>query len=707
MSLTASLWTSVSGLITHGEKMNVVGNNIANVNTVGFKQQRMDFQDFVYQYIGTAGGIGQVGRGVGVGLIFNDFSQGATETTTGATDIVINGNGFFSVKPLNNNVNYYTRAGNFTFNKDGYLVDPHGYVLQGWKISTEAQLASSDPVSTGSGIISNDGDPRRVRLENFTCPPRHTQNITLPVNLRNSKTASEDDKCMVPEAPMFALLRTWNADQNPPLGQDMYAYQSTMEVYDEAGRLHKLTIYFDRISNVDKDDPTQQHIGDGTPGESYWEYIITMDPTEDMRDFTSDWDPTGNAATNPNVPDSLKGLLGAGTITFNSSGEMKDMTCFVPQAQPTSVDTNGGKWWSSTTVNTVYRGPGTQITPPLPSGVTEYFNNTGTPMYFNPADPSQTNGSDPGGWTEVPDGEYYYYQTAQKFENDLSKWVPAPFSSDGFPMIAPNFSGTAGQQMAYYDGKNDVLPSQSYDYANPNKFASGRMIAVDFGLKNKDRSWHFPRAGTDVFPDGTNISYSTAFGGHIPANTLPLASDLYTDAVNRWQKAGTDPTTGVDYPGPSKLLWNGLDGFGTVQATRTTNLGDNFYEQPGKKQDGYTYGDLRYVNVSTDGVLSAAYSNGVTLQLYQITLYDFPSKQNLRREGGNLFTETRESGLASSGAAGTGTFGTTQGYSLEQSNVDLSREFVNMITTQRGFQANSKSITTVDTMLETVISMKR
>ncbi|MDR2801404.1 MAG: flagellar hook-basal body complex protein, partial [Desulfovibrio sp.] len=97
MSLTASLWTSVSGLITHGEKMNVVGNNISNVNTVGFKQQRMDFQDFVYQYMGTAGGMGQVGRGVGVGLIFNDFSQGSTETTTNSTDILINGNGFFCV----------------------------------------------------------------------------------------------------------------------------------------------------------------------------------------------------------------------------------------------------------------------------------------------------------------------------------------------------------------------------------------------------------------------------------------------------------------------------------------------------------------------------------------------------------------------------------------------------------------------------------
>jgi flagellar hook protein FlgE len=440
---------------------------------------------------------------------------------------------------------------------------------------------------------------------------------------------------------MFALLNTWDASQNPPLGQDMYAYQSTMEVYDEAGKLHKLTIYFDRISNAnDASPPAKQNIGNSSPGESYWEYIITMDPTEDMRDFASDWDPSGNAATNPNVPASLKGLLGAGTITFNSSGEMKDMTCFVPHALPNANPTptsTQDKWWDPTT------------------------------------------------------GKI-----------DIARWVPAPFSTDGFPMIAPNFSGTAGQQMAYYDGSQDVLPGQKFDYSNPNRFAAGRMIAIDFGLKNKDRTWHFPQAGT-LLPDGDPIKYNATplpFVNY-PANT-PRASDLLN---NIWQK-GTDPS-GNTYTAPSKLLWNGLDGSGQVQATRTTNLGDNFYEQPGKKQDGYTYGDLRYVNVSTDGVLSATYSNGVSLQLYQITLYDFPSEQNLRREGGNLFTETRESGLAGSGAAGTGTFGTTQGYSLEQSNVDLSREFVNMITTQRGFQANSTCITTVDTMLETVISMKR
>jgi len=152
---------------------------------------------------------------------------------------------------------------------------------------------------------------------------------------------------------------------------------------------------------------------------------------------------------------------------------------------------------------------------------------------------------------------------------------------------------------------------------------------------------------------------------------------------------------------------NGTGSLGVLQPNATTNYGTASFEHNGRRQDGYTYGDLRYVNVDINGVLSATYSNGVTLQLFQITLHDFPSLQNLRREGGNLWSETRESGIPSQGAAGTGVFGQTRSYALEQSNVDLAREFVNMITTQRGFQANSKNITVVDQMLENVINMKR
>ena len=126
-----------------------------------------------------------------------------------------------------------------------------------------------------------------------------------------------------------------------------------------------------------------------------------------------------------------------------------------------------------------------------------------------------------------------------------------------------------------------------------------------------------------------------------------------------------------------------------------------------RSQDGYASGTLSSVNIDEAGVVHGIYSNGKTLPLYQIALYDFQNLQGLYREGGNLFSATQDSGEPRLGVAGDNGFGTTNAYNIEQSNVDMTREFVQMITTQRGFQANSKGITTVDTMLETVIGMKR
>ncbi len=591
MSLSASMWTAVSGLLAHGEKMNVIGNNISNVNTVGFKAQRMDFEDFVYQYTGTAAGMGQVGQGTNVGIIMNDFSQSSFETTTNTTDIGITGNGFFCVKPKTNDVNYYTRAGNFRFDKDGYLVDPHGYVLQGWKVDPNAAVSKGSGSGTQSAIIGT-GTPVDVKLDTFTCPPRHTTSVELQVNL--SSTVTGNDKTGDATDPFFAMLKNWDATQTPPLGDTKYAFQSTIEVYDEAGKMHKLTVYFDRVTNGDNG----QTIGNNSTSESYWEYVVTMDPSEDMRDFSS---AVGDTTSSPDVPTKLKGLLGAGTFTFDSSGKMKDMTCFVPQTDGSASTTPGtpGTWWGGTAGNETV---------------------------------------------------------------DLSKFVAAPISSDGFPMLAPNFSGTAGLSNAYYPGGGS---GGTANYTQPNINADGRMIAFNFGMYDSSNAWNFPMAGTGQ-------------GGLVSAGQM-----------------GTD-----------KEHIAGLGTQGKPEPSGVTNVGSSFFERFAA-QDGYTFGELRYVSVSQNGVLSASYSNGVSLELYQITLYDFPSTQNLRREGGNLFTETRESGMPTSGAAGTGVFGSTQSNSLEQSNVDISREFVNMITTQRGFQANSKSITTVDTMLETVIGMKR
>jgi flagellar hook protein FlgE len=123
--------------------------------------------------------------------------------------------------------------------------------------------------------------------------------------------------------------------------------------------------------------------------------------------------------------------------------------------------------------------------------------------------------------------------------------------------------------------------------------------------------------------------------------------------------------------------------------------------------DGYGAGDLQSVSVATDGVITGQYSNGQVLPLYRVALAKFQNEQGLYKVGGNLFRETRLSGDPITGQPGTNGLGSISPNSLEQSNVDLATEFVKMITTQRGYQANSKIITTIDQMLSEVIQLKR
>ena len=108
-----------------------------------------------------------------------------------------------------------------------------------------------------------------------------------------------------------------------------------------------------------------------------------------------------------------------------------------------------------------------------------------------------------------------------------------------------------------------------------------------------------------------------------------------------------------------------------------------------------------------EGLITGVYSNGQVTPLYQIALAKFQNLQGLNKEGGNLYRETRQSGSATTSEPGTNGLGNIAPNSLEQSNVDIANEFVKMITTQRGFQANSKIITVTDQMLSELINLKR
>lgn len=130
MSITSALFTGVSGLVNNGEAMNVIGNNIANVNTVGFKSARTLFSDMLSANIGNNS---QIGRGVQIQKVDNVFGQSSFENSESVTDLAIQGSSFFALGApgatgaQTATTSYYTRAGAFRVDKDGFLTNPDGF----------------------------------------------------------------------------------------------------------------------------------------------------------------------------------------------------------------------------------------------------------------------------------------------------------------------------------------------------------------------------------------------------------------------------------------------------------------------------------------------------------------------------------------------------------------------------------------------------
>ena len=119
--MIGSLFAGISGLNVNSTAMSVIGDNIANVNTTGFKSNTSLFSNVLSQAIG--GGGGSIGRGVQLWGVSESWGQGTLESTTNSTDLAINGKGFFIVND-ESGLPYYTRAGSFRFNADGDLVNP-------------------------------------------------------------------------------------------------------------------------------------------------------------------------------------------------------------------------------------------------------------------------------------------------------------------------------------------------------------------------------------------------------------------------------------------------------------------------------------------------------------------------------------------------------------------------------------------------------
>ncbi len=482
MALSSALFAGSSGLGALGDTMQIIGDNIANVNTIGFKSSKADFQDLLSQSLSTMNGSTQVGSGSAIGDVSACFEQGSFETTGNATDLAIGGDGFFILREANGTGNYYSRAGNFGFDEDGYMANPDGYIVQGWALDSE----------TGNDV----GSITDIHLNSFTSSPKESTEIQIIANLDSEGV----DNSLEADSTATDLAGIWDGTADPPMMDGAYEYQTTIEVYDSLGSAHDITIYFDK-----------------TTTDSQYEYVITCNPSEDNR---------------AGLVDTNAGLLGKGTISFEpASGVIIGITM-------TQIDGNGDATDMST-------------------------------------DPTSDN----------------YGLTNGIFT----------FNAD--------FLGGAGSEMS---------------------------VALDFGS-----------------------TYSQSSGG-----------SWVNDALSTTQFAVDSNTT---------------------------------Y----KTSDGYAAGELQDINVDEEGIITGTYSNGQVIPLYRVALAGFQNEDGLVKEGGNLFSATLASGGAITNKPGTNGLGSIASGSLEQSNVDIADEFVRMIITQRGYQANSKIITTVDTMLSELMNLKR
>lgn len=229
MSLGNALNSSVTGLDATSRAISVVGDNIANVNTPGFKERRAEFGDVLGQSLSTGGGFSQTGAGVKTTRISTIFSQGTFESTGRPTDLAIEGRGFFVVDDTQGS-RAFTRAGIFGFDATGFLSTPDGSLVQGYAINP----------STGS--VSGTLDD--IQINSTVSPPQQSANYQLSVNLDA-------------DSPPIAAAFDWS----DPDGTSSFRTAAT--VYDSLGNPHTVTTFFRNTTTANE-----------------WTYHVGIDPAD-------------------------------------------------------------------------------------------------------------------------------------------------------------------------------------------------------------------------------------------------------------------------------------------------------------------------------------------------------------------------------------------------------------------------------------------
>ncbi|MBO9666259.1 MAG: flagellar hook protein FlgE [Bdellovibrio sp.] len=212
MGILSSLYTGVSGMTAQGEALGVIGDNIANANTVGFKASRAEFQDIISKSLKGVLGGNQIGRGVKIGAVNPILTQGNVDATEKVTDLAISGDGYFKVKGSDGES--YTRDGSFHFDREGYLVTNDNQKVQGFGTDDKGN------------ILNKMTD---IKFPRALIPAKASKEIKMDLNLDSRMEATKK----------FDIKDPYSTSH----------YSTGVEMYDSQGNKHLLSLFFNKTAD--------------------------------------------------------------------------------------------------------------------------------------------------------------------------------------------------------------------------------------------------------------------------------------------------------------------------------------------------------------------------------------------------------------------------------------------------------------------------
>ncbi len=655
--------------------MDVIGNNIANVNTTAYKSQSVTFSDLLYQTTSAASAPNsstagtnakQIGLGEQTAAITTSISTAGSTTSTGnAFDVAISGDAFFIVS--NGTGNYFTRDGSFYVDAAGNLaMSSTGYYVMGWGVDEETQTIKKDTVSALQ--IMNEA--------NMTYPPEATTEAyvsgildknesdastssgkTLTLSFYDSLGYSYTAKFAIHETTTEGEYTVELADILDSDGNSIVDYYGVTDIseiaYFGGSNVQTTTELMSLISGADYDATT------GT-------YTMSVGYDEAFSDYTSkkvsgvsyEVADSNNLSKGSTVSaDSTVTMTGTGTVSVDTLEDTYGLI-YVP-ANESSYDPDGGDSY----VAYYY-----------------YVDDDGKEYYLTDSDDEDT----PDDWADVLSGL------------GVTDIDDVQFDSDGNVTFTLTQDFTAAEDLTYNGDNTFTMPiTQEEAYGLD---TSDSSVAYTFGTVAENGA---AQVTTTTTYTGYVLKFDTDTGEFESINggdsvTLDFNSTA-TTMTGSTVSLGNFSDINIDW---SSVTWYNNGGSSTISATSGT-------EDDGLGS-GRAIGQMSGITISNNGEIYASYDNGMTKLLGQIAVAEFANAAGLAKAGDNLYSETLNSGSFDGvGVDITASGGSMTSGALESSNVDLATEFTDMIVTQRGFQANSRVITVSDTMLEELINLKR